>query len=95
MFTDRDCERPSRTSTAKRKAIPAAVLPALTCVLYLMAAVPGRAGAGAGEAKSIFKKRCTACHTFGKGIKVGPDLKGVTERRGRTWLLGFVDPRPR
>lgn len=42
------------------------------------------------EAKNIFRKRCTGCHTFGKGIKVGPDLKGVTERRSRAWLLRFV-----
>ena len=42
------------------------------------------------EAKAIFRKRCTACHTFGKGVKVGPDLKGVTERRTREWLLRFV-----
>src|SRR5262245_34745301 len=45
---------------------------------------------GASEAKKIFNTRCTACHTFGKGIKVGPDLKGVTERRPRDWLLHFV-----
>src|SRR2546427_8328530 len=42
------------------------------------------------EAATIFNKRCTACHTFGKGVKVGPDLKGVTERRTRDWLLHFI-----
>lgn len=42
------------------------------------------------EAAAIFGKRCTACHTYGKGIKVGPDLKGVTDRRKRDWLLKFV-----
>jgi len=42
------------------------------------------------EAKKIFNQRCTACHTFGKGIKVGPDLKGVTERRPRPWIIRFV-----
>jgi cytochrome c2 len=42
------------------------------------------------EAAAIFNKRCTACHTFGKGIKVGPDLKGVTDRRKRDWLLKFI-----
>lgn len=31
-----------------------------------------------------------ACHTFGKGVKVGPDLKGVNERRERAWLLKFI-----
>lgn len=42
------------------------------------------------EAAATFNKRCTACHTFGKGIKVGPDLKGVTERRKRDWLVKFI-----
>lgn len=42
------------------------------------------------EAKKIFTTRCMACHTFGKGVKVGPDLKGVTERRQRAWLLKFI-----
>jgi mono/diheme cytochrome c family protein len=42
------------------------------------------------EAASTFNKRCTACHTYGKGIKVGPDLKGVNQRRKREWLLKFI-----
>jgi cytochrome c2 len=43
-----------------------------------------------GEAKKTFLSRCTACHTYGHGVKVGPDLKGVTERRARPWLLRFI-----
>jgi mono/diheme cytochrome c family protein len=46
--------------------------------------------ADAAESRKIFNQRCTACHTFGKGVKVGPDLKGVTERRPRRWLLAFI-----
>jgi len=42
------------------------------------------------EAAGTFSKRCTACHTYGKGIKVGPDLKGVNERRKHDWLLSFI-----
>jgi mono/diheme cytochrome c family protein len=42
------------------------------------------------EAKKVFNQRCTACHTFGKGIKVGPDLKGIAERRPRPWIIRFV-----
>ncbi len=42
------------------------------------------------EAAAIFNKRCTSCHTYGKGIKVGPDLKAVTDRRGRNWLVKFI-----
>lgn len=50
----------------------------------------GTAAADPAEAKKIFTTRCMACHTFGKGVKVGPDLKGVTERRQRPWLLKFI-----
>jgi mono/diheme cytochrome c family protein len=42
------------------------------------------------QAATTFKQRCTACHTFGNGTKVGPDLRGVTERRSREWLTRFV-----
>jgi cytochrome c2 len=42
------------------------------------------------QAAITFNARCTACHTYGKGTKVGPDLKGVTERRKRSWLLKFI-----
>ena len=42
------------------------------------------------KAELIFKQRCSACHTYGKGIKVGPDLKGVTERRKHDWLVRFI-----
>src|SRR3954467_11435630 len=48
------------------------------------------ASADTAEAKKIFTTRCMACHTFGKGVKVGPDLKGVTERRERAWIVKFV-----
>jgi mono/diheme cytochrome c family protein len=48
------------------------------------------AASDAAGAKVVFRKRCTGCHTYGKGTKVGPDLKGVTERRGRPWLLSFI-----
>jgi mono/diheme cytochrome c family protein len=58
-------------------------------VLQTAASSPAR-GADATEAAAIFNQRCTACHTFGAGIKVGPDLKGVTERRSRAWIRGFV-----
>ena len=33
---------------------------------------------------------CAACHTIGKGKLIGPDLKGVTERRDREWLYSFI-----
>jgi cytochrome c2 len=48
------------------------------------------APAHATDAKKVFNQRCTACHTFGRGVKVGPDLKGVTARRQRPWLIKFI-----
>ncbi|MCF8368546.1 MAG: c-type cytochrome [Bacteroidales bacterium] len=33
---------------------------------------------------------CSACHTIGKGKLIGPDLKGVNERRDQKWLLSFI-----
>jgi mono/diheme cytochrome c family protein len=61
------------------------------CALALTAFADRSALASdAAEAKKIFNQRCTACHTFGRGVKVGPDLKGVNERRARPWLLRFI-----
>ena len=53
-------------------------------------AVLSATAAGATDPKKTFNQRCTACHSFGKGVKVGPDLKGVTARRQRPWLLKFI-----
>jgi mono/diheme cytochrome c family protein len=61
-------------------------LGAALAVAALLAARPAHAT----DAKKIFNQRCTACHTYGKGVKVGPDLKGVTARRQRPWLLRFI-----
>ena len=52
--------------------------------------LPVLSASDAGSVKRIFEKRCTGCHTYGKGVKVGPDLKGVTQRRNREWLFKFI-----
>jgi len=33
---------------------------------------------------------CNACHSIGGGKKIGPDLKGITERRDEAWLVKFI-----
>src|SRR5207249_3682012 len=38
----------------------------------------------------LFRTRCSACHSFGKGAGVGPDLLGVTSRRDRAWLARYL-----
>jgi protein SCO1 len=48
---------------------------------YRMSAEPGQA---------MFIKLCAPCHTIGKGDRVGPDLKGVADRRDHDWLTSFM-----
>lgn len=48
------------------------------------AATPGEVG------QAIFEQKCKSCHTIGGGRLVGPDLKGVTARRDRNWLIRFI-----
>ncbi|HWZ42867.1 MAG TPA: c-type cytochrome [Candidatus Saccharimonadales bacterium] len=73
----------------------------LAAPLALLAiALPGKAAANddndggavkfSPKAELTFKQRCSACHTYGKGVKVGPDLKGVNDRRKHEWLLKFI-----
>lgn len=40
--------------------------------------------------KDIFQKACAACHSIGAGRLVGPDLKGVSDRRPEDWLIKFI-----
>mgnify|MGYP003572022951 CR=1 FL=1 len=45
------------------------------------------------QGQKIFQEKCSACHTIGSGIKVGPDLKGAVSRRDYTWLIHWItDP---
>jgi len=38
----------------------------------------------------IFATQCAACHSIGRGDKIGPDLQGVTKVRDRAWLSHFI-----
>lgn len=40
--------------------------------------------------QALFVRACAACHTIGKGDKVGPDLRGLSERRERQWIEAFL-----
>lgn len=54
--------------------------------------VPAPAGGAParGPAEELFARKCGSCHTIGKGVRVGPDLKDAHKRQSRSWLLGFV-----
>ncbi len=40
--------------------------------------------------KKLFLQWCLDCHSIGRGITIGPDLKGVTERRKEDWLIQWI-----
>jgi mono/diheme cytochrome c family protein len=49
--------------------------------------------ASAQDSSAFYDENCAACHTIGGGPQGGPDLKGVTARRDREWLVRFLlDP---
>jgi mono/diheme cytochrome c family protein len=59
--------------------------------LLLVAALP-RAAASQDPVR-FYEDNCATCHTIGGGVAGGPDLKGVTTRRDREWLIRFLlDP---
>jgi protein SCO1 len=40
--------------------------------------------------ESLYRKLCSSCHTVGVGDRVGPDLRGVTDRLDAGWLTRFI-----
>lgn len=49
--------------------------------------------ASADLGKTTFEAKCTACHMLSDARLIGPGLKGVTQRREREWIAGFIkDP---
>jgi protein SCO1 len=42
------------------------------------------------QGQYTFSTHCAACHTVGNGVKIGPDLLGVTKVRDRAWLMRFI-----
>lgn len=57
--------------------------------LLLFFFIPPSTYAQSAEAETNFAV-CKACHTIGGGKLIGPDLKGVTERRDEAWLIKFI-----
>ncbi|HAZ45074.1 MAG TPA: cytochrome C [Cyanobacteria bacterium UBA11369] len=43
------------------------------------------------EGKTLFEQSCASCHSIdGSGASYGPDLKTVTQRRDRNWLVNWI-----
>ena len=65
--------------------------PAMLLVALILAAPHARAQqAEAPKVALFFEDNCASCHTIGEGVIGGPDLKGVTARRDRAWLIQFL-----
>ena len=54
--------------------------------LFLLLWTSAPSAALADHGKALYEEHCAACHTIGGGDSVGPDLKGVTDRRKAGWL---------
>jgi mono/diheme cytochrome c family protein len=52
--------------------------------------VEAHAQAPPSAAATTFEKSCYSCHSIGGGDKMGPDLKALSARRSREWVLRFV-----
>lgn len=66
--------------------------PKRSFVLIFLLLVGSTIVAGQGP-QTYFEQNCSACHTIGGGASVGPDLKNVTQRAPRHWLVEFIrDP---
>lgn len=82
---------PPKVNTRRLAGITVALLICLVGSLARVAAAPESQSGNPGE--TVFQQKCAACHTIGGGKLIGPDLKGVTERRDAIWLRQFIaDP---
>jgi len=49
-----------------------------------------RAGGVSKASQEVYLTKCASCHSIGGGRLVGPDLKGVAQRRDSAWLAKFI-----
>jgi mono/diheme cytochrome c family protein len=78
------------SASFKKKIVP--LLPAGAAGLILAASILVFVASAAAQHKAAkyFDDNCASCHSIGAGALAGPDLKGVTERRERAWLIKFI-----
>jgi cytochrome c2 len=62
----------------------------LVWTALLVWSLPNHSALAEAPGSATFGGLCVACHTFGGGRLVGPDLAGVTERRSEQWLVDFI-----
>lgn len=67
-----------------RKILPALLLSISSLFLFSFS------GFAQADGEALFKQNCAACHSVGKGIVIGPDLKDVAQRRPADWLRKWI-----
>ncbi len=88
----------SRDSAFSDLAVLAANIRAMNPAMTAAAAAAGRGEARVQETsiaqdlpgQTLFIKTCAACHTVGKGDRVGPDLAALSKRRSRDWTVRYL-----
>ena len=63
---------------------------ALSLVATSLLARAASPAQNATDGEAVFKAKCAACHTIGGGKLIGPDLKGITQRREVSWLSAWI-----
>jgi cytochrome c2 len=61
-----------------------------TAAAAMLVFVAPAAADGPDDPSATYSTKCSSCHTFGGGDLIGPDLKGVTARRPRGWLVSWI-----
>jgi cytochrome c2 len=59
-------------------------------ICALLVCLAAAQAAAAPDPATTFARKCSSCHTYGGGVLVGPDLKGVTNRHPRPWLMSWI-----
>lgn len=61
----------------------------ISLLILIMTPIPSAIAAENGQV--LFEQNCAGCHTLdGTGKGFAPDLKGVTERREKNWLVNWI-----
>jgi len=82
--------RPKPTPRARYRIAPRQFLVLVAALCSGIPPGPDGTVNAASDPSTIFKTKCISCHTFGRGDRVGPDLKGVTMRHSRPWLVKWI-----
>lgn len=84
---------PGRRKHAPARWIGVSLVGALLAALTHALSAQVQTASAAADGKQLFETVCVACHTIGGGVRIGPDLQRVTERRTLEWLRQFIrDP---